>query len=159
MSRSAFPRRMREEEGRGAKALRPFGKAMAIGKGKPDLQTLARTSPWLCKLIATEVRKRVEESLREGKTPDERKERLRELCRRHDAASRTEGDTRPLCARLGAVAGMIGSCWRELSARDLASLAGLVSEEEFAEIDFLISRIQWETSAIKNVLSLARKIS
>ena len=33
------------------------------------------------------------------------------------------------------------------------------SEEEFAEIDFLISRIQWETSAIKNVLSLARKIS
>ena len=134
-----------------------------MGKGKPDLQTLARTSPWLCKLVASEVRKRVEQALKDrecgGETPDERKERLRELCRRHDAASRTEGDTRPLCARVGAAAGTIGSCWRELSARDLASLAGLVGEEEFAEIDFLISRIQWETSAIKNVLSLARKIS
>lgn len=74
---------MRKEEGRGAKALRPFGKAMAIGKGKPDLQTLARTSPWLCKLIATEVRKRVEEALHGGETPDVRKERLREFCRRH----------------------------------------------------------------------------
>ena len=130
-----------------------------MGKGKPDLQTLARTSPWLCKLIATEVRNRVEEALHGGETPNERKERLRELCRRHDAASRTEGDTRPLCARIGAVAGTLGSCWRELSSRDLASLVGLVGEEEFAEIEFFISRIQWETSAIKNVLSLARKIS
>lgn len=128
-----------------------------------DLSRTIRTSPKLRRAIAMEVRQRVEQALHDRAggemRPEVRKECLRELCRHHDEASRVGASLRPLRALVEAIADQTGACWRGLFSRDLSALAGICEEAEFAEIDFLISRAQWELSAIKNHISLARKLS
>lgn len=88
-----------------------------------------------------------------------RRDRLREVYRRHARGTGVPVDIARVRSSVVRVADATLEGWRALSALDLVELAEAGAREDFEELEFLVSRGLFELNGIKNIVALARHLA
>ena len=89
----------------------------------------------------------------------ERRERLRNVYRRHIPASGRKVDFGTVRRTVEDVAGETLAAWRRLAVIDELALADSATRADFDELEFLVTRSLGELTGIKNIISFARRMA
>lgn len=116
----------------------------------------------MSRMVAAEVRARVEAAMEREREADEarisRRDRLRTAYRKHIPDNGMEVDFEAVRELIEEVAGTTLSAWKRLSELDHIGLAEAGTREDFNELEFLINRGLCELNGIKNIITLARRL-
>ena len=121
------------------------------------------TSEEMSRMVAAEVRARVEATIAQEKAAEEvrvkRRDRLREAYRKHNPDNMIEFDFEFVRGLIEDLAGETLSAWKSLSQLDHIRLAEAGSRDDFNDLEFLINRCLCELNGIKNIVVLARRLA
>lgn len=120
------------------------------------------TSEVMARMVAAEVRVRVEAAMEQAKATEEalvkRRDHLRDVYRKHIQDNGMVVDFAEVREIIEEVAGVSLSAWMQLSKLDHIALAEAGTRDDFIELEFLVNRGLSELNGIKNIISLARRL-
>lgn len=120
------------------------------------------TSEEMARMVAAEVRVRVEAAMEQARATEEalvkRRDHLRDVYRKHIQDNGMAVDFAEVCEIVEEVAGVSLSAWMRLSKLDHIALAEAGTRDDFIELEFLVNRGLSELNGIKNIISLARRL-
>lgn len=120
------------------------------------------TSEEMARMVAAEVRVRVEAAMEQAKATEEalvkRRDHLRDVYRKHIQDNGMVVDFAEVREIIEEVAGVSLSAWMQLSKLDHIALAEAGTRDDFIELEFLVNRGLSELNGIKNIISLARRL-
>lgn len=121
------------------------------------------TPEQVTRMVAAEVKRLAEAEYQRTKAKAdavaERRERLRNVYRRHIPASGRKVDFTAVRKTVEDVAGVTLAAWRRLSAVDELALAESAARTDFDELEFLVTRSLGELTGIKNIISFAKRMA
>ena len=121
------------------------------------------TSEEMSRMVAAEVRARVEATIAQEKAAEEvrvkRRDRLREAYRKHNPDNMIEFDFEFVRGLIEDLAGETLAAWKRFSQLDHIRLAEAGSRDDFNDLEFLINRCLCELNGIKNIVVLARRLA
>ena len=121
------------------------------------------TSEEMSRMVAAEVRARVEATIAQEKVAEEvrvkRRDRLREAYRKHNPDNMVEFDFESVTVLIEELAGETLAVWKSLSQIDHIRLADAGTRDDFNDLEFLINRCLCELNGIKNIVVLARRLA
>ena len=121
------------------------------------------TPEQVTRMVAAEVKRLAEAEYQRTKAKaeiaTERRDRLRDVYRRHIPAGGQKVDFGSVRKTVEDVAGETLAAWRRLSEIDELTLADSVTRADFDELEFLVTRSLGELTGIKNVISLAKRMA
>ena len=115
------------------------------------------------RMVAAEVKRIAEAECERERGAEEKRESRRDRLRaayriQHKAVGR-KVDRAAIFFLVGNVASVTFAAWRGLFALDMVALAEAATREDFDDLEFMVTRALGELNGIKNLLSLARRIS
>ena len=114
-------------------------------------------------MVAAEVKRLAEAEYQRTKAKaeivTERRDRLRDVYRRHIPAGGQKVDFGTVRKTVEDVAGETLAAWRRLSEIDELTLADSATRADFDELEFLVTRSLGELTGIKNIISLAKRMA
>ena len=117
----------------------------------------------MARMVAAEVRAQVETAMQRERDKAEkvesRRERLRDVYRRHTGASGKDVDFDRVWKLVEGIAEATFAAWRGLAEIDHIALAEAGTREEFDDLEFLVNRGLCELNGVKNVVTLARRLA
>ena len=121
------------------------------------------TAKQMARMVAAEVRAQVETAMQRERDKAEkvesRRERLRDVYRRHTCAGRKTVDFDRVRKLVEGIAEATFAAWRGLAEIDHIALAEAGTREEFDDLEFLVNRGLCELNDVKNVVTLARRLA
>ena len=114
-------------------------------------------------MVVAEVKRIAEAECERQRGAEEKRESRRDRLRaayrlQHQQVGR-KVNLDAVFALVGNVAAITLNAWRGLFALDMVALADSGSREDFDDLEFLVTRSLGELNGIKNLLSLARRLS
>ena len=115
------------------------------------------------RMVAAEVKRIAEAECERERGAEEKRESRRDRLRaayriQHKAVGR-KVDRAAIFFLVGNIASVTFAAWRGLFALDMVALAEAGTREDFDDLEFMVTRALGELNGIKNLLSLARRIS
>ena len=114
-------------------------------------------------LVAAEVRRQAEEAARRSRGEEEkrmgRRDRLRELYRRHIPQEGLPVDFDEVRNLVEGIASTTYGAWRRLAELDHIAMSDSAEREDFDELEFLVNRALCELNGVKNIVTLARRLA
>ena len=121
------------------------------------------TPEQVTRMVATEVKRLAEAEYQRTKAKAElvaeRRDRLRDVYRRHIPAGGRKVDFGTVRRTVEDVAGETLAAWRRLAVIDELALADSATRADFDELEFLVTRSLGELTGIKNIISLAKRMA
>ena len=121
------------------------------------------TPEQVTRMVAAEVKRLAEAEYQRTKAKAdavaERRERLRNVYRRHIPAGGRKVDFGTVRRTVEDVAGETLAAWRRLAVIDELALADSATRADFDELEFLVTRSLGELTGIKNIISFARRMA
>ena len=121
------------------------------------------TPEQVTRMVAAEVKRLAEAEYQRTKAKaeivTERRDRLRDVYRRHIPAGGQKVDFGTVRKMVEDVAGETLAAWRRLSEIDELTLADSATRADFDELEFLVTRSLGELTGIKNIISLAKRMA
>ena len=121
------------------------------------------TAKQMARMVAAEVRAQVETAMQRERDKAEkverRRERLRDVYRRHTGASGKDVDSDSAWQLVEGIAEATFAAWRGLAEIDHIALAEAGTREEFDDLEFLVNRGLCELNGVRSVVTLARRLA
>ena len=121
------------------------------------------TPEQVTRMVATEVKRLAGAEYQRTKAKAEmfaeRRDRLRDVYRRHIPAGGRKVDFGTVRRTVEDVAGETLAAWRRLAVIDELALADSATRADFDELEFLVTRSLGELTGIKNIISFARRMA
>lgn len=115
------------------------------------------------KLVAVQVRERVEAAVRKENEAEvnriTRRERLREVYRRHVPDGGEAVDFEQLREMVEDVTARTFAAWKRMAQMDAIAIAQSAGREELADIEFLLYRGMGEMNGMKNIQTMAKRMA
>lgn len=114
-------------------------------------------------LVAAEVRRQAEEAAKRARDDEEKRrgrcDRLRELYRKHIPEEGLAVDFNEVRNLVEGIASTTYAAWRRLAELDHIAMADSAEREDFDQLEFLVNRALCELNGVKNIVTLARRLS